>query len=101
MAVRHKSVETKYMEERDGVLRGLRGLDRRSFLKVLGATMGAVAAKGLIPPHSFQLITLADAATDKTAGATGAEGSGHSRSPTFPTRIFTSARSTSASCARP
>ena len=35
MAARHKSVETKYMEERDRVLRGLRGLDRRSFLKVL------------------------------------------------------------------
>ena len=45
MAVRHKSVETKYLEERDRVLRGLRGLDRRGFLKVLGATMGAVLPK--------------------------------------------------------
>ncbi len=34
MAARHKSVETKYMEDRDAVLRGLRGLDRRTFLKV-------------------------------------------------------------------
>jgi predicted MPP superfamily phosphohydrolase len=74
MAVRHKSIETKYLEERDRVLRGLRGLDRRSFLKVLGATMGAVAAKGLMPPHSFQLITLADAATDKTIASNGAKG---------------------------
>ncbi len=74
MAVRHKSVETKYMEDRDKALRGLRGLDRRSFLKVLGATMGAVAAKGLVTPHSFQLITLADAAPDKTFEKTGMEG---------------------------
>jgi 3',5'-cyclic-AMP phosphodiesterase len=74
MAVRHKSVETKYMEDRDKVLRGLRGLDRRNFLKVLGATMGAVAAKGLVTPHSFQLITFADAATDKTFDIKGEEG---------------------------
>jgi len=74
MAVRHKSVETKYMEEREKALRGLRGLDRRGFLKVLGATMGAVAAKGLLAPHSFQLITMADAATDKGYSKTGAEG---------------------------
>ena len=40
MAVRHKSVETKFMEDRDKVLRGLRGLDRRSFLKVAAATAG-------------------------------------------------------------
>ncbi len=26
MAARHKSIETKYMEDRDTVLRGLRGL---------------------------------------------------------------------------
>ena len=30
MAARHKSVETKYMEDRDAVLRGLRRLDRRT-----------------------------------------------------------------------
>src|ERR1022692_1802897 len=74
MAIRHKSVETKYMEERDAVLKGLRRLDRRSFLKVLGATMGAVAAKGLMPPHSFQLITLANAAPDKAFETKSAEG---------------------------
>ena len=74
MAIRHKSVETKYMEEREAALKGLRRLDRRSFIKVMGAAMGAVAAKGLITPHSFQLVTLADAATDKTSGTKGAEG---------------------------
>ena len=74
MAARHKSVETKYMEDRDAVLRGLRGLDRRTFLKVLAATTGAVMAKSLMPPHSFQLIEVANAAPDKTASAAGMAG---------------------------
>ena len=62
MAARHKSVETKYMEDRDKVLRGLRRLDRRTFLKVLAASAGAVLAKGLVPPHTFQLVNVAEAA---------------------------------------
>jgi len=33
MPARYKSVETKYMEERDRVLRALRKLDRRTFLR--------------------------------------------------------------------
>ena len=74
MAVRHKSVETKYMEERDAALRGLRHLDRRTFLKVLAATAGAVVSKGLITPHTFQLVNVANAAIDKTASGTGASG---------------------------
>jgi 3',5'-cyclic-AMP phosphodiesterase len=74
MAARHKSVETKYMEERDAVLRGLRGLDRRTFLKVLAASAGAVMAKSLMPPHTFQLVEIANAAPDKTAEATGMAG---------------------------
>src|SRR5689334_1921918 len=74
MAIRHKSVETKYMEERDAALKGLRRLDRRGFIKAMGAAMGAVAARGLITPHSFQLVTLADAATDKSFGAKDSEG---------------------------
>ncbi len=74
MAARHKSVETKYMEDRDKVLRGLRRLDRRTFLKVLGASAGAVMAKGLMPPHTFQLVNVADASVDKNASATGAPG---------------------------
>ena len=63
------------MEERERVLRALRSCDRRTFLKVAGATMGAVMAKGLMPPHTFQLVTVADAAIDKDSGATGTQGS--------------------------
>ena len=74
MAARHKSVETKYMEDRDAVLRGLRSLDRRTFLKVLAATTGAVMAKSLMPPHSFQLVEVANAAPDKTASTAGMAG---------------------------
>jgi predicted MPP superfamily phosphohydrolase len=74
MAARHKSVETKYMEDRDKVLRGMRRLDRRTFLKVLTASAGAVMAKGLMPPHTFQLVNVAEAALDKNASATGAPG---------------------------
>ena len=65
MAARHKSVETKYMEDRDKALRGLRRLDRRTFLEVLGASAGAVMAKGLMPPHTFQLVNMAEASVDK------------------------------------
>jgi 3',5'-cyclic-AMP phosphodiesterase len=74
MAARHKSVETKYMEERDRALRSLRHLDRRTFLKVLGVTAGAVIAKGLVAPHTFQLVEVANAAVDKGAGAQGMAG---------------------------
>src|SRR6266481_363235 len=74
MSVRHKSVETKYMEDRDAVLKGLRQLDRRTFLKVLAASTGAVMAKGLMPPHTFQLVEVANAAVDKTFGASGMAG---------------------------
>jgi Icc protein len=59
MAPRHKSVETRLMEARDEALRALRGLDRRSFLKVAAASAGAVLARGLLPPHSFQLVNIA------------------------------------------
>jgi predicted phosphodiesterase len=75
MAARHKSIETKFMEQRETALKALRHLDRRSFLKVAGATMGAVLAKGLITPHSFQLVTIADAATDKSFGSKSEQGS--------------------------
>lgn len=56
-----RSIETKHMEERAEVFRGLRGLDRRTFLKVAGAATGVVLAKGLVPPHSFQPVRVAHA----------------------------------------
>ena len=75
MTARHKSVETKYYEGRDRVLRALRNCDRRTFLKLSAATMGAVMAKGLMPPHTFQLVEVAHAAVDKGWSSVGANGS--------------------------
>src|SRR6201993_2006206 len=74
MSARYKSVETKYMEERDRLLRALRQVDRRTFLKISAAAAGAVAAKGLVTPHSFQLVEIANAAVDKNWAQTGAQG---------------------------
>jgi Icc protein len=74
MAARHKSVETKFMEERERVIRAVRSLDRRSFMKVAAAAAGAVLARSLLPPHSFQVIEVANAAVDKSFGAKGAAG---------------------------
>jgi len=36
----YKSVETRYLEERQQFFHGLRNLDRRSFLKVSAAALG-------------------------------------------------------------
>ncbi|HXZ85872.1 MAG TPA: metallophosphoesterase [Myxococcota bacterium] len=58
-----KSVETKYLEAREGLLQGLSRLSRRDFLKVAGAAAGAALAQGLVPPHSFQPVRVANAAT--------------------------------------
>src|SRR4051794_16788168 len=63
MGYKFKSIETKWMEEREGVMNKLVKLPRRSFVRVAGAALGAVAAKSLLPPHSFQLIEVAEAAT--------------------------------------
>jgi len=61
---RHKSVETRYYEERDELFRGLRRLDRRSFLKVSLAAAGAALASGVrVHPHSFQAVSVAGAKT--------------------------------------
>ena len=59
-----KSIETKYTEERRQFFDGLRNLDRRSFLKVSAAAMGAAAASGLAPCHSFQSISVAQTITN-------------------------------------
>jgi 3',5'-cyclic AMP phosphodiesterase CpdA len=56
-----ESVETKYMRAREEALRALAKLDRRSFLKVSTAVLGATLAKGIVNPHSFQLVNVAHA----------------------------------------
>lgn len=63
MAHKFKSVETKWMEERESAMSQLVKLPRRAFVQVAGAAVGAVLGKGLLPPHSFQLIEVANAAT--------------------------------------
>jgi len=62
MKSRIKSIETKYMQERQEFFQGLKNLDRRSFLKVSAAAMGASLASGLLPSHSFCPISVAQAA---------------------------------------
>jgi predicted MPP superfamily phosphohydrolase len=62
MSARHKSVETKWYEDREALVRGLKQLPRREFSKVMAAAAGAILAKGLVPPHSFQLVEVAHAA---------------------------------------
>lgn len=68
MHPKHKSIETKYMEERQAFYEGLKKLDRRSFLKVSAAAFGVVAADGLVPPTSFQPINLAYGAVSSEEG---------------------------------
>ena len=62
MTIKHQSVETKFMEERERALKTLKNLDRRTFMKVAAASAGAVLARGLLPPHTFQLVNVANAA---------------------------------------
>lgn len=67
-----KSVETKYMEAREAALRALAKLDRRDFMRVSTAVLGATIARSIVNPHSFQLIQVAKAqAEEKAAGASG------------------------------
>ena len=56
MAAKHKSIETKWYEAREHVMRGIHTLDRRDFAKVMGASAAAIVGKRLLPPHSFQLV---------------------------------------------
>jgi Icc protein len=57
-----KSVETKYYEEREALFRGLKNLDRRTFLKLSLAAAAAAAAKGVgFNLHSFQPVRVAHA----------------------------------------
>ncbi|MGH6853063.1 MAG: metallophosphoesterase family protein, partial [Methylocella sp.] len=69
----HKSIETKYYEERASFFEDLArmgALSRRGFLHVAGVSAGIAAAKGLIVPQSFQLIEIAQAAETATPGFT-------------------------------
>lgn len=69
MGKRFKSIETLHYDERDSFFQGLRQLDRRGFFKLAGLSAGIAASKGLVTPHSFQLIDVVDAATEGTADA--------------------------------
>jgi Icc protein len=66
MGFKFKSVETKWMEERESVMNELIRLPRRNFVRVAGAAAGAVLAKSLLPPHSFQLIEVVKAASPES-----------------------------------
>jgi Icc protein len=55
-----KSVETRYLEEREALFRGLHGLDRRGFLRVSGGAAAAAVAAGVgFPFSSFLPINVA------------------------------------------
>ncbi|UCG58795.1 MAG: metallophosphoesterase, partial [Phycisphaerales bacterium] len=69
MKPRFRSVETGYAEERQDFFRGLKNLDRRSFLKVSAATMGAAVASGLTASHSFQSVSVAQDSGSKQSPA--------------------------------
>jgi Icc protein len=64
-----KSIETKYMQQRQEFFHGLKNLDRRSFLKVSAAAMGAAAASGLPGSHSFCPVSVAQAADSSDSRA--------------------------------
>src|SRR5207237_3194390 len=67
-----KSVETRYLERRDALFRGLHGLDRRSFMKVSLGALGAAAAAGVAHHfHSFlpiRVLGIGDAQGAETQG---------------------------------
>src|SRR5687768_4853359 len=63
MKRRHRSIETRHLEERDELFRALPHLNRRGFLKVSVAAAAAAVTNGVdFHPTSFQPISVADAA---------------------------------------
>ena len=59
---KYESVETKYMRQRQELFQALHNLDRRSFLKVASAAIGATVASGVaVPPGSFTPVKVANA----------------------------------------
>jgi 3',5'-cyclic AMP phosphodiesterase CpdA len=61
MAAKYKSIETRWYEQREELFRGLYHLPRRDFFKVMSASIASIAVKGLVVPHSFQLVEVANA----------------------------------------
>lgn len=70
MVPKIKSIETKYEEQRRAFFNEIRNINRRSFLKISAATMGAAMASGLPLSGSFQPVSLAQdtASPDKSPG---------------------------------
>jgi 3',5'-cyclic AMP phosphodiesterase CpdA len=64
-----ESIETRHYREREEFLKGLRNLDRRGFMRLSALAAGMVMAKGLITPHSFQLVNMAYGAPVEGPGA--------------------------------
>ena len=62
----HKSIETRHHQERDAFFDRLRHLDRRSFMRLAGLSAGIAAARGLITPQSFQLVSVAHGAEQRS-----------------------------------
>ncbi|HZL99998.1 MAG TPA: metallophosphoesterase [Planctomycetota bacterium] len=59
-----KSVETKYMEEREQALAALMNLDRRGFLRASGAAAAFVLARNVAFPHTFQPVKVEPGAVE-------------------------------------
>jgi len=68
LPLKWKKSDEKYKKERAEFFNAIKHLDRRTFLKVAGMAGAVFASKGLIPPHSFQLIDMVHAKTDEKPG---------------------------------
>jgi 3',5'-cyclic-AMP phosphodiesterase len=58
---RYRSIETKHEQERAELFDALSRLDRRGFMRVAGLSAGIAAGLGVVNPHSFQLVEVAEA----------------------------------------
>jgi 3',5'-cyclic AMP phosphodiesterase CpdA len=57
----HESIETRYLQERERLMRSLHNLDRRAFLRVSSVAAAAAMARGVTHAHSFQPVKVAAA----------------------------------------